>query len=68
MPFFDLGSVLAAREKSPKALETLFQAGRFDRKLARSKVRETMVKIFFIIGVRSEMADAYRDKLTALLY
>jgi thioredoxin-like negative regulator of GroEL len=31
-------------------------------------VRETMVKIFFVIGVRSEMADAYRDKLTSLLY
>ena len=65
---FRLGSRLAAQGKAAEALETLFQAGRFDRDLARSKVRETMVKIFFVIGVRSEMADAYRDKLTALLY
>jgi putative thioredoxin len=64
----DLGCVLAANGKTAEALETLFLAGRFDRKLASSKVRETMVKIFFVIGVRSELADAYRDKLTALLY
>ena len=64
----DLGCVLAANGKIEESLETLLQAGRLDRKLASAKVRETMVKIFFIIGVRSEMADAYRDKLTALLY
>ena len=29
---------------------------------------ETMVKVFFVVGVRSELADAYRDKLTSLLY
>jgi thioredoxin-like negative regulator of GroEL len=27
-----------------------------------------MVKVFEIVGVRSEMADQYRDKLRALLY
>ncbi len=64
----DLGCVLAANGKTAEALETLFQAGRFDSKLASSRVREAMVKIFFVIGVRSELADAYRDKLTALLY
>jgi putative thioredoxin len=64
----DLGCVLAATGKTTDALETLHQAGLLDRKLATSKVRETMVKIFFVIGVRSELADAYRDKLTTLLY
>ena len=64
----DLGCVLAANGKIEEGLETLLQGGRLDRKLASSKVRETMVKIFFVIGVRSEMADAYRDKLTGLLY
>jgi putative thioredoxin len=64
----DLGCVLAANGKTAEALEMLFQAGRFDPKLASSRVREAMVKIFFVIGVRSELADAYRDKLTALLY
>ena len=64
----DLGVVLAANGKTTEALESLFQAGRFDQKLVASRVKETMVKIFFLVGVRSELADAYRDKLTALLY
>ena len=64
----DLGIVLAANGKSKEALETLLMAGGLDRKLASTKVRDAMVKIFFVIGVRSELADAYRDKLTALLY
>jgi putative thioredoxin len=64
----DLGCVLAANGKSTEALETLLQAGRLDRALIATRVKETMVKIFFVIGVRSELADAYRDKLTALLY
>jgi putative thioredoxin len=64
----DLGIALAANSQTAEALETLFQAGRVDRKLVASRVKEAMVKIFFVIGVRSEMADAYRDKLTALLY
>jgi putative thioredoxin len=64
----DLGCVLAAAGKTAEALEVLLQAGRLDRALASGGVRETMVKVFFVIGVRSELADAYRDKLTALLY
>lgn len=65
---YELGCRLAADGKTDDALETLLRAASLDRKLATSKVRETMVKIFFVIGVRSERADAYRDKLTALLY
>jgi putative thioredoxin len=64
----DLGCVLAANGKTTEALDTLLQAGQFDRKLIASRVKETMVKIFFVIGARSELADAYRDKLTKLLY
>jgi putative thioredoxin len=64
----DLGCVLAALGKSAEALETLYQAGLLDRKLAASRIRETMVKIFFVIGVRSDLADSYRDKLTSMLY
>lgn len=64
----DLGCALAASGKFAEALEMLIQAGQQDRKLVSTRVKETMVKIFFVIGVRSEMADAYRDKLTALLY
>ena len=65
---YELGCRLAAEGNTDEALETLLGAASFDRKLATAKVRETMVKIFFVIGVRSDMADAYRDKLRALLY
>jgi putative thioredoxin len=64
----DLGCVLAASGRTTEALETLHQAGLLDRKLAASRIRDTMVKIFFVIGVRSELADSYRDKLTSMLY
>ena len=64
----DLGCTLAANGKTTEALDTLLQAAQLDRKLASTRIRETMVKIFFVIGVRSEQADAYRDKLTAMLY
>ena len=68
MALCDLGCVLAGNGNTADALEILLEAGRLDRKLASSKVRETMVKIFFVIGVRSDLADSYRDKLTTLLY
>jgi putative thioredoxin len=64
----DLGVVQAANGKSQEGLDTLLQAGRLDSKLIASRVKETMVKIFFVVGVRSEIADMYRDKLTKLLY
>lgn len=65
---YDLGSALAAKGDYQAALETLLKAAQLDRKLASSKVRETMVKIFHVVGIRSELADSYRDKLSALLY
>ncbi|MBI3823218.1 MAG: tetratricopeptide repeat protein [Planctomycetes bacterium] len=65
---FDLGCVQAVNGKTSEALETLYQAGLLDHKLATARVKDTMVKIFFVIGVRSELADAYRAKLTSMLY
>lgn len=65
---FQLGCVLASKGRHAEALEQLIQAGQLDRALARSKVKEAMVKIFHIIGVRSELADEYRDRLTRILY
>ncbi len=64
----DLGCLLAAKGKTTEALDTLLQAGLLDRKLISSRIKETMVKIFFVIGVRSQQADDYRGKLTSLLY
>jgi putative thioredoxin len=65
---FELGAVLACQGKSAEALDMLLRAGQLDRKLASSKVRETMVKVFHVVGVRSPLADEYRDKLSSLLY
>ncbi len=64
----ELGSVLAAAGQSADALDVLYQAAELDRKLASGKVRETMVKIFHVVGVRSELADDFRSKLSSLLY
>ena len=46
----------------------LLAAAELDLELGRGPVRELMVKVFEIIGVRSELADKYRDKLRAMLY
>jgi putative thioredoxin len=68
LAIFELGCVIAAAGDYPQALELLLKAGQGDPRLASTQVREAMVKIFLIVGVRSPLADAYRDKLTALLY
>jgi putative thioredoxin len=65
---FELGSALAAAGRYPEALEQLLAAAARDRKLAAAKVREVMVKVFHAVGVRSPLADDYRDKLSRLLY
>ena len=65
---FDLGCVLAARGDFPHALELLLAAAARDRNMAKEKVREAMVKIFHVVGIRSELADDYRGKLSSLLY
>jgi putative thioredoxin len=66
--WLELGNVLATKGKYEPALEALLKAAERDRELGRGSVRELMVKVFEIVGVRSELADKYRDKLRALLY
>jgi putative thioredoxin len=65
---YELGCVVAAAGQYPEALQLLLDAAQRDPQLARDKIREAMVKIFQIVGVRSALADEYRDKLTTLLY
>lgn len=65
---YELGAALAAAGDYRGALETLLSAAEADPKLARSKVRETMVQVFQAVGVRSPLADEFRDKLSRLLY
>jgi putative thioredoxin len=65
---YQLGCVLAASGRCREALDSFLEAAESDRKLGASQVREAMVKVFQIIGSRSEMADQYRDRLTRVLY
>jgi putative thioredoxin len=65
---YEVGCVLAGKGKYQEALEQLMLAAELDRKLATGKARETMVKIFHAVGVRSPLADEYRNRLTGLLY
>jgi len=64
----ELGNVLATKGQYEAALESLLKAAELDREMGRGPVRELMVKVFEIIGVRSELADRYRDRLRAMLY
>jgi putative thioredoxin len=64
----ELGNVLATHGKYEPALQELLKAAELDRELGRGAVRELMVKVFEIVGVRSELADQYRDQLRAMLY
>ena len=65
---YELGSLLATQARYPEALDMLLSAAELDKTLAKNEVRELMVKIFQIIGIRSEMADDYRARLQSLLY
>jgi putative thioredoxin len=65
---YELGCILAGEGHYPEALAQLLSAAEADRKLGAAEVREAMVKIFQIIGTRSELADQYRDRLTRVLY
>jgi len=65
---YQLGCVVAAAGRYPDALRELLAAGQADKKLAQTRVKDAMVKIFHVIGVRSDLADEYRDKLTRILY
>jgi putative thioredoxin len=65
---YQLGCALAKAAKYPEALAELLTAAGADKELAQSKVKETMVQIFNVVGARSELADDYRRKLSRLLY
>jgi putative thioredoxin len=63
-----LAKVLVARGEFTAALDALLAAAEDDPQLGRTAVRELMLKIFDVIGPRSEQADVYRRRLQALLY
>jgi putative thioredoxin len=63
-----LAHVLAARGEYTAALDALLEAAADDQQLGRTAVRELMLKVFEVIGPRSEQADTYRRRLQGLLY
>jgi putative thioredoxin len=65
---YELGCIVAGAGRYREALDLLLSAAEADRKLGAAQAREAMVKIFQVIGIRSEMADQYRDRLTRVLY
>ena len=65
---YELGALLTQQAKYSEAFEALLSAADLDKQLGKNEVRELMVKIFQIIGVRSEMADDYRARLQSMLY
>lgn len=65
---YRLGVCLAAAGRFEEALQSLLRAGELNPQLAQSQVRETMVRIFHILGDDSDLANTYRSRLAALLY
>ena len=59
---------LAAEGAYQDALEELLGILTKDKDYRDGAAKDTMVRIFGIVGQRSELADAYRDRLTSLLY
>ena len=65
---YQLGCQLAVQKKYTEALDTLLSAGEVNPDLARTKIREAMVKIFHLIGDQSQQANEYRNRLAMLLF
>jgi putative thioredoxin len=63
-----LGAVLAGRGEYAEALVALIEAAERDKVLAGTAIRELMVTVFHVVGVRSPLSETYRDRLQRLLY
>ena len=65
---YDLACCQAADGDHEAALESLLAIVARDKAWEDGRAKDTMVRIFAIVGQRSPLADAYREKLTSLLY
>lgn len=59
---------LAKEERYEESLEQLLALVEENKAWRDGAARKAMIKIFEVIGNRSELADAYRDRLSLLLY
>lgn len=63
-----LADALAAAHQYPEALEICLQLVQKNKAKMGEPARETMVKMFQVLGVQSELAQNYRRKLAIALY
>lgn len=63
-----LADVLAVERKFKEALEACLDVVRADKVGVGQQAKETMVKIFDMVGPASELTGEYRRKLATLLY
>lgn len=62
------GTLVACSGEHTKSLEVLLSVGERDMGLAAGPVRETMVKVFYLLGASHPLSNEYRAKLARLLY
>jgi putative thioredoxin len=65
---YALAHCLAAEGAYAQALEELLEIIRRDKAFKDGAAKDAMVRIFGIVGKRSDLADAYRSKLASALY
>jgi len=63
-----LANLAAAAGRFEEALEQLLEIIRRDRAYRDDGARASMVKIFELVGVRSELADRYRQQLSRAIF
>lgn len=66
--WYRAGCSRAARGEYREALEDLLHSAEIDPHWNEDAARNKMLQIFQVIGVRSPLADEYRDKLQRLLF
>ncbi len=65
---FGLACCLAEDQKYKEALDHLLKIVEIDKLYGEGKAKDAMLRIFSIVGERSELADDYRSRLSMALY
>jgi putative thioredoxin len=65
---YALASCLAAEGEYEGALEHLLRIVECDKRFRDGAAKVAMLRVFAIVGKRSELADEYRERLARALY